>query len=211
MPADAGHIEAAQDSFARCGELIADGAEVGVQKLAIALGEAAGDHNVAHACTRPLHDDGGHGIMHRPHGERPQCHDGDVGLLAGRETADAIAHLQHCGAARRDPVERFMGRYRGGVRYAAAARALGGIVERALGGERDARNRQHVAVDRRFEIDAQGWCRAQGAQAAGDGMAMAIGHLDFGRHREGDAEIDEGLELFVREVVAVHDVDVRPD
>ncbi len=41
-------------------------------------------------------------------------------------------------------------------------------------------------------------------------MAVALRHLVLRRDREADAEIDEGFQLLVGEVVAVHDVDVRP-
>src|SRR5690242_5773620 len=87
LPAYAGHIQAAQDAFARRGELLADGGEVASQQLAVALGEAAGDQHVADPCTAALHDDGGDGIVDRPHGERAKRHDGDVGLYAGRKAA----------------------------------------------------------------------------------------------------------------------------
>ena len=40
---------------------------------------------------------------------------------------------------------------------------------------------------------------------------MALRHLVLGCEGEGDAEIDEGLELGIGEVVAVHDIDVRAD
>ena len=53
--------------------------------------------------------------------------------------------------------------------------------------------------------------RAQRAQPAGDGMAMALRHLVLRRDREAHAQIDEGFQLGVGEVVAVHDVDVRAD
>ena len=66
-------------------------------------------------------------------------------------------------------------------------------------------------LDRRFEIDADRRRRAQRPQPAGDGMAVALRHLVLRRDREAHAQIDEGLELGVGEVVAVHDVDVRAD
>ena len=94
---------------------------------------------------------------------------------------------------------------------AAAPGALRRVVEGALRGERHARHGEHVAADRRFEIDADRRRRAQRAQPAGDGMAVALRHLVLRRDREAHAEIDEGLQLGVGEVVAVHDVDVRAD
>ena len=42
-------------------------------------------------------------------------------------------------------------------------------------------------------------------------MPVTLCHFVLWRDREGDAAIDEGLELCVRKIVAVHDVDVRPD
>ena len=65
-----------------------------------------------------------------------------------------------------------------------------------------------IADSRSTPIDG---ARAERAQPAGDGMAVALRHLVLRRDREAHAEIDEGLELRVGEVVAVDDVDVRAD
>src|SRR5512142_3007776 len=69
LPADAGHVQATQDAFARGGEILADGGEVAPQQLAVALGEAAGHQHVAHPSAATLHDDRRDGIVDRPHGE----------------------------------------------------------------------------------------------------------------------------------------------
>src|SRR5260221_1270 len=81
--------------------------------------------------------------------------------------------------------------------------ALRGIVEGALRGQGHARHGEHVAADRRFKIDADRRRRAQRTQAACDGMAVALAHLVLGRDRKAHAEIDEGLELGISEIVAV--------
>src|SRR5512139_1481484 len=90
LAADAFDVEATENTLARAGEFGTDGAEIGAQQPAVALGEAARHQHVAHPGARALHDDRGHGIVHRPHGERTERHHGDVGLLARREAADAI-------------------------------------------------------------------------------------------------------------------------
>src|SRR6187397_827508 len=74
LPADAGHIQAPQDALARSGEFGTDGGKVGAQQPAITLGKPAGDQHVADPCAAPLHDDGRHRIVHRPHGQRPERH-----------------------------------------------------------------------------------------------------------------------------------------
>src|SRR6185437_12748901 len=129
LAADAGHVQAAQDALTRGGELCADGGKVAPQQLAVALREPAGDQHVPHPRAAALHDDGGDGVMHRPHGERPERHDGDVRLPARRQAADAVAHAEHRRAARGHPVERLARRDCRGGRDAAAPGPLGGVVE----------------------------------------------------------------------------------
>ena len=48
-------------------------------------------------------------------------------------------------------------------------------------------------------------------QPSGDRKAVALDHLVFRRHREGDAEIDQSLQELVGQIVAMDDVDVGPD
>ncbi len=93
------------------------GGQVRSEQLAVALARKAPATSTSRVqAPLPCMDDRGQWVVHRPRSERAERHDGDIGLLAGRQAADTVAHAEHRRTARGDPVERFAGGDRRGWR-----------------------------------------------------------------------------------------------
>jgi hypothetical protein len=85
------------------------------------------------------------------------------------------------------------------------------IVESTLRGESHSRRAQEIAGEHGLQIDADRWSSSELEKSPRDRESMPLNHLILGRYRERDAKINEPPQQIVGKIVAMDNVDVRPD
>jgi hypothetical protein len=146
-------------------------------------------------------------MVERAQAEAVGAHDDQVGVLAGRQAADAVVEPDGARALDRGEGDDVAAAHPQRIEDRAARRGVG-VVERPLDADRRAHRAEHVPAVGRAHVDRQARTHAGVEQAAGGGPAVAHLHLDVGGHGCGAAASRDQRNLVVGDRVAVHVSDV---